>query len=223
MNMSRCINCTPENNCFGNEIYDGCVISSNKHSYLDIYEGDNYNTVLTKLETYLQNTHSTITSDNITVTIENSCIQFSNDCVDNLVYSYTTTLTNNGLNFSVDLQPLLSVNDITENFVVDIKLYDKNMVLMGNNVSNQTFLVVNNINNLLLPLTVTINIYANVNGQIIRLKSDIIINLCSNGTFNSYMVCDNSNKYTGTLAGYLSILNSKLCELERRLTMLETQ
>ena len=223
MNMSRCINCTPENNCFGNEIYDGCVISSNNHSYLDIYEGDNYNTVLTKLETYLQNTHSTITSDNITVTIENSCIQFSNDCVDNLVYSYTTTLTNNGLNFSVDLQPLLSVNDITENFVVDIKLYDKNMVLMGNNVSNQTFLVVNNINNLLLPLTVTINIYANVNGQIIRLKSDIIINLCSNGTFNSYMVCDNSNKYTGTLAGYLSVLNSKLCELERRLTMLETQ
>lgn len=221
--MNNCSNCDPINNCYGDIVYDGCVVSANSYSYLGIEEGDNYTTVLTKLQAYLQSISNIITTDDIVVNIENSCMQFSNDCLENLVYSYTTTLTTNGLNFSIDLSSFLASNNITNNYVVDIRVYDKNMVLLGNNVNNQVFLVLNSISNLLLPLTISINIYANINSSIIRLKSDLVLTLCSNGTFNGYMVCDNSNKFTGTLASYLVILNNKLCDIERRLTMLETE
>ena len=201
--MNNCNGCNPVNNCMGNEIYDGCVIASNSHSYLDVIQGDNYDT-----------------SDDVVVEINNSCFQFTNDCIDDVNYNYTTTLLVNGMSLSIDLNDFLTANSITTGYVVDIRVYDKNMVLLATNISNQPYLVIPVINNLLLPLTVSINVYVNIDGKIIKLKSNFNVSLCVAGTFGQQFICDNSNYFKGSLTTYLKVLNEALCNIMHRLDSL---
>jgi len=218
--MNNCNGCNPVNNCLGNEIYDGCVIASNSHSYIDVMQGDNYNTILTKIEALLQSQESVVTTDDVVVEINNSCFQFTNDCIDDVNYNYITTLLVNGMSLNIDLNDFLTANSITTGYVVDIRVYDKNMVLLATNISNQPYLVIPVINNLLLPLTVSINVYVNIDGKIVKLKSNFNVSLCVAGTFGQQFICDNSNYFKGSLTTYLKVLNETLCNIMHRLDSL---
>lgn len=218
--MSNCNGCNEINNCIGNEIYDGCVLASNSHSYLDVMQGDNYDTVLTKIEALLQSQEAVITSDDVVVEITNSCFELVSDCIDDVNFNYTTTLLNNGIGLSIDLNDFLTANSISTGYVVDIRVYDKNMVLLATNISNQPYLVIPSINNLLLPLTVSINVYVNIDGKIVKLKDSFNVTLCVAGTFGQQFICDNSSYFKGSLTTYLKVLNQTICNLIQKVNSL---
>ena len=46
------------------------------------------------------------------------------------------------MSLSIDLNDFLTANSITTGYVVDIRVYDKNMVLLATNISNQPYLVI---------------------------------------------------------------------------------
>lgn len=218
--MSNCNGCNEINNCIGNEIYDGCVLASNSHSYLDVMQGDNYDTVLTKIEALLQSQEAVITSDDVIVEITNSCFELASDCINDVNFNYTTTLLNNGIGLSIDLNDFLTANSISTGYVVDIRVYDKNMVLLATNISNQPYLVIPSINNLLLPLTVSINVYVNIDGKIVKLKASFNVTLCVAGTFGQQFICDNSSYFKGSLTTYLKVLNQTICNLIQKVNSL---
>lgn len=210
--MSNCNNCNNVENCYGNEIYDGCVKSSTDIPYLGISASDSYKLVTEAIIEKIQNL--SINPNTILFDVNLSCFSIDSQCLENLSYTYTTSITATGFNLYVDISNIITTNSL-DSSLIEIVVMDKNMTPIFNTNSSTLNLL---INNLQMPVTVRINIYAVKEGKIIYLSDLIVFNTCMEGTFTKYVNCNTANTTVQmNMSTFANMILKELCALKAQL------
>lgn len=217
-----CNNCTNDyNNCYGNTVYDGCVIIEESIPYLGLDVNSSLNDFIDETVTKLQSIE-TLTTDAsaIQIAINLGCIEFSNNCLNDLDYTYTLTETAGGVTYTQDYSSVISTNDLTS-YVVQTKIISNNAVLISvNNVNPYTYVF----NNLQLPATIVNDLYTTISGELIHITNTINIDNCISGTFSTNFVCSPSNNnFKGSVLTLLTLMNKKICLLENQIKAIQAQ